>query len=224
MEQAIRPTPRRLALFDLDGTLSRHDTFLPFVLGLLARHPSRWPRVVLLIVPALGYLLRRLDRGGLKGAILYCLFRGMSREVVNAWARRYAAVVVPARMFGEGVATLRSHLAGGDHVVVLSASPDLFVPEIARLLGADEVICTQIRWSADRLDGRLAGPNRRDHEKARVLDDLRVRMPGLPVIAYGNSTADLVHMQRCEQGIYVNASPALAAELTGRGLRCVQWR
>jgi phosphatidylglycerophosphatase C len=224
VEQAIQPVARRLALFDLDGTLSRHDTFFPFVLGMLGRHPAYWPRIPLLLIPAVGYLLRRLDRGGLKGAILHCLLRGMPRDTMAAWARRYAAMVVPARMFADGVATLRSHLESGDHVVVLSASPDLYVPEIARLLGAHEAICTHIRWSADRLDGRLAGPNRRDHEKARVLDDLRVRMPGLPVIAYGNSTQDLIHMQRCEQGVYVNASPALASELTGRGLRCVQWR
>jgi phosphatidylglycerophosphatase C len=224
MQQAMQPVQRRLAIFDLDGTLSRHDTFIPFVLGLLGRQPARWPRVVLLLLPAAGFVLRRLDRGGLKGAILHCLFRGMPRETVDAWARRYAALVVPARMFAEGVATLRAHVARGDHVVLLSASPDLYVPEIGRLLGAHEVICTQIRWTGNRLDGRLAGPNRRDHEKARVVEELRLRLPEQPAIAYGNSTADLIHMQRCEQGVYVNASPARSAELTGSGLRCVQWR
>ncbi|MEO8314865.1 MAG: HAD-IB family phosphatase [Pseudomonadota bacterium] len=224
MEPTTQPAVRRLAIFDLDGTLTRHDTFFPFVVGLLLRHPARWPRVALLLVPALGYLLRRLDRGGLKGAILHCLFNDMRRETVTAFARQYAEKVVPGRMFAEAVATFRTHLAGGDHVVVLSASPDLYVPEIARLLQAHEVICSEIRWSGDRLDGRLAGPNRRDHEKARVLEGLRVRMPELPVIAYGNSTADLAHMHRCEQGVYVNASPALAARLEQGGLRCVQWR
>ncbi len=170
-------SPQRLAIFDLDGTLTRHDTFFPFVLGLLWRHPARWPRVALLLFPALGYLLRRLDRGGLKGAILHCLFRGMSRAVIDDWVRHYATIVVPKRMFAEAVQVFRGHLAAGDHVVLLSASPDLFVPEIGRLLGAHEVICTQIRWDGDRLDGRLAGLNRRDHEKARVLDELRSRMP-----------------------------------------------
>ena len=78
MEQASQPAARRLAVFDLDGTLSRHDTFFPFVLGLLARHPTRWPRVALLPIPALGYLLRRLDRGGLKGAILHYVLRQLA--------------------------------------------------------------------------------------------------------------------------------------------------
>jgi phosphatidylglycerophosphatase C len=213
-----------IAVFDLDGTLTRRDTFFPFVLGLLARNPARWPRALLLPIPAAGYLLGRLDRGALKGAILHCLFNGLSRQVVTEWAERYAGMVVPRRMFAEAVATFRKHLAAGDHVVLLSASPDLFVPAIARALGALEVICTEVGWNGDVLDGRLSGPNRRDHEKARVLEGLRARMPGLPVIAYGNSSPDLIHLQRCEQGVYVNAPSALATQLTQRGLTCVQWR
>jgi phosphatidylglycerophosphatase C len=219
-----QPAARRLVIFDLDGTLSRHDTYFPFVLGLLRRHPARWPRIALLALPAIAYLLGRLDRGGLKGAILYCLFHDLPRQSIDAWAAHYATLVVPARMFAEGVATFRAHLAAGDHVVLMSASPDLFVPGIARLLGADEVVCTPIRWNGDHLDGGLAGPNCRDHEKSRVLDALRVRMPGLPVIAYGNSPADLIHMQRCEQAVYVNASPVRAERLTRQGVRCVIWR
>jgi phosphatidylglycerophosphatase C len=194
------------------------------VLGLLWRHPARWPRIALLPAPAIAYLLRRLDRGGLKGAVLHCLFQGLSRDVMQDWARRYAETVVPECMFEAAVDALHGHLAAQDHVVVLSASPDIFVPEIARCLGAHEVICTQIRWQGDRLDGRLDGPNRRDQEKLRVIEQLRARLPGLPVIAYGNSGADLPHLLRCEEGVYVNATAAQAADLARRGLRCVQWR
>jgi phosphatidylglycerophosphatase C len=211
-------------VFDLDGTLTRRDTFFPFVLGLLAQHPIRWPRLVLLLAPVAVYLLRKLDRGGLKGAILHCLFRGLPRAVIQDWAQRYAEAVVPKRMFAAAVEALHGHLAAHDHVVVLSASPDVFVPDIAQRLGVHEVICTQIRWQGDLLDGRLAGPNRRDQEKLRVIELLRARLPGLPVIAYGNSDADLPHLLQCEERVYVNAAPALAADLAHRGVRCVQWR
>jgi phosphatidylglycerophosphatase C len=215
---------RRLAVFDLDGTLTRRDTFFPFVLGLLARQPWRWLRAPLLGIPAVGFLLKLVNRGGLKGSVLRIMFGGLPRTAVEEWARAYAAQVVPQRLFPEALQAFRAHLAANDHVVVLSASPDVFVPEIARALGAHEVICTQIRWNGERLDGRLAGPNRRDAEKARVLEQLRQRYPGLPVTAYGNSGADLPHLYRCEEATYVNASPALAAQLSQRGLRCVQWR
>ena len=223
MTQPRQAPARRLALFDLDGTLTRRDTFFPFVVGLLLHRPGRWPRALLVPLLLAGDLLGRLDRGGLKGGILHALFSGMPREAMHAYATTYAAGVVPARMFPEAVETFRGHLEQGDHVVVLSASPDLFVPDIAQRLGAHEVICTQVRWDGGRLDGRLASANRRDHEKARVLQALRVAHPGLPVIAYGNSPADLIHMRTCEEAVYINAGPGLAARLRAEGIRTANW-
>lgn len=192
--------------------------------GLLARQPARWLRLPLLLVPALGFLAGRVDRGGLKGAILHLLFGGLPRATIDAWTARFTERIARDAMHPAGVATLQAHAAAGDHVVVLSASPDIYVPLLARRLGAHEVHCTPIRWQGERLDGRLAGPNRRDEEKSRVLDALRAAHPGLPVIAYGNSPVDLIHMRRCEQAVYVNASPTLAASLTDEGIRCVDWR
>lgn len=216
----------RLALFDLDGTLTRGDTYRGFVLELLAAHPARWPRALLLPLLAAGYALRVLDRGALKGAILRLLFAGLPRDTVQVFAQRYAAEVVPRRMFPDALAALRGHLAAGDRVVVLSASPDLYVPDIGHLLGAHETHCTAIRWKADMLDGRLAGANRRGPEKTRVLEMLRRVHPGLPVIAYGNSEPDLAHMALCEEAVYVNARGRLVASLAARfpAMRCVTWR
>ncbi len=222
MEPATRVS-RRIALFDLDGTLTRRDTYVPFVLGLLLRRPARWMRAPLLILPVLRYMAGRMDRGGLKGAILQQLFAGLPRALLQRWSARFASVSLATRMHADGVATLKSHLAAGDHVVLMSASPDLYVPLIGDGLGAHEVHCTRVRWDGDRLDGRLAGPNVRDHEKTRVLGELRARHPGLPVIAYGNSAPDLFHMRQCEEAVYVNPAPAEAPSLTASGIRCVHW-
>ena len=74
-------TGRRLAVFDLDGTLTRGDTFVGFVAAALARWPARLLRLPLLVLPLFGFVLGRLDRGGTKGAILHALFAGLRRTV-----------------------------------------------------------------------------------------------------------------------------------------------
>jgi HAD superfamily hydrolase (TIGR01490 family) len=216
---------RRLALFDLDGTLTRGDTFRGFVLKLLLARPARWPRAPLLALPIAGFILKLIDRGRLKGSFIHLLFAGMSRAEIDAFARSYATSVLANDMFPEALAALRGHLAAGDHVVLLSASPDLYVHEIGKLLGVHQSTCTEVRWEGDRLEGHLAGPNRRDKEKARVLALLRAANPGMPVIAYGNSSPDLDHMRLCEEGVYVNADRKLAARLAAElpAIRCVQW-
>ena len=58
----------------------------------------------------------------------------------------------------------------------------------------------------------------------RTYEQLRAAHPGLPVIAYGNSVADLPHMRLCEEAVYINASAALAAELQAAGIQSRRWR
>ncbi|MEO8308932.1 MAG: HAD-IB family hydrolase [Pseudomonadota bacterium] len=210
-------------MFDLDGTLTRGDTFKVFAGGLLARNPSRWIRVPLLLIPVLGFALRLIDNGGLKGAVMRVLFSGLRRSEIHAWAQQVARSVVEQRLFPEALAAFRAHLSAGDYTVIMSASPDLYVPLIARALGASECICTPVRWNGERLDGRLAGPNCRGGEKARILERLRQQHPGLPVIGYGNSGADVAHLTRCDEAVYVNARPRIRGRLEQLGFRCVQW-
>jgi hypothetical protein len=58
----------RLVFFDLDGTVARHDTLLPYVARYLLPRPWRWWRLAGVLAPLLGFVLGRGDRGALKGA------------------------------------------------------------------------------------------------------------------------------------------------------------
>lgn len=207
-------------VFDLDGTLTRHDTFLPFVGGLLLRTPQRWWRTPGLLWLFVQYGMRRLDRGELKGAVLHLLFRGLPRTRIEAWAQAHAGNVLRGGMHAEGLAAWRAHKDAGDELVLLSASPDLYVPLIGAALGADQTLCTPILWEGEHLDGRLAGPNHRGVVKTLVLEGLASHRLGMKTVAYGNSPPDLDHMLRCDEAIYVNGSelPASAS-----GIQRVRW-
>src|SRR5262245_19490508 len=63
-------TDMRIALFDLDGTLTRHDSLFPYVLGFCLRHPLRLPRLLSMPWHALRYLFAGRDRGALKEALI----------------------------------------------------------------------------------------------------------------------------------------------------------
>jgi len=107
--------------------------------------------------------------------------------------------------------------------VLLSASPDLYVPRIGRQLGFEKTLCTEIAWAADRLDGTLLTPNRRGEEKRRCLEALRREYPGLPVVAYGNSGSDLPHMIDAERALLVNADGAARRAANRAGIAVGDW-
>ena len=197
-----------LAIFDLDGTITRHDTLWPFISGFLLRHPARWWRLPLCLAPLLRYALDGRDRGALKGAVIRITLGGVRRDALERWTARFMPQLLRTGLYGEALALIATHRRTQTHLVLLSASPDLYVPAIARALGFDECICTEVRWRVDgSLDGALASPNRRGAEKTRCVQALLARLQPRLSQAYGNSRADLEHLRLVTAGTYVNGRP-----------------
>jgi phosphatidylglycerophosphatase C len=197
-----------VALFDLDGTLTWRDTLLPFLLGFVRRRPYRAIGLWRLPLSLVRYWQDR-DRGVLKSSVIRMLMRGEKRSVLDAWAQTFvASFKLKHRLRPVALAVVETHRAAGDHLVLLSASPDLYVPLIGQLLGFERTLCTEVEWQGERLDGRLKTPNRRGEEKLRCLNWLRQQYPGSAVIAYGNSASDLDHMREADRALLVNADSA----------------
>jgi len=212
-----------LAVFDLDGTITRRDTLGPFLWGYLRRHPSRLPRLLLALPAPFLFLINR-DRGALKGTIIRAALGGLSRETLEHWAHEFVQQLIPRGLYAEALAAIARHRAQGDRLLMMSASTDLYVPGIAQALGFDEVICSQVRWRQDgRLDGRLSGPNCRGQEKRHRLAEVMARDAPDKIYAYGNSGSDLPHMTLAHEAFLVNA-PARLTRTPSATLRALRWQ
>jgi phosphatidylglycerophosphatase C len=212
-----------VALFDLDGTLTWHDTLLPFLWGYLKRHPRKAFRLWRVPSALLGYG-RRGDRGELKSRLIRVVMGGEPRAFIDAWADEFVAGMrASGRLRPVALGVLQAHIDTGDRPVLLSASPDLYVPRIGRMLGFEFTMCTEVLWDGDRLDGNLKTPNRRGEEKSRCLEQVRERYPGLPVIAYGNSLSDVDHLQQAERALLVNGSAEARRTAQRRNIPVADW-
>lgn len=216
--------PRRIAVFDLDGTITARDTFLPYLLGWLRRHPSRILRLWRLPGALLRYALLGRDRGRLKSDLLRMAMGKAERGEVAAWSAAFVARLAPPFLHEKALEAIRRHREAGDRLVLLSASVDLYVPLIGARLGFDETVCTVVRWDGERLDGRLASANRRGAEKRRVVAALRERFAGCRFAAYGNAASDFEHLAIVEDPLLVNAGPRVRRAGRRRGLPCGDWR
>jgi phosphatidylglycerophosphatase C len=214
----------RIALFDLDGTLTYRDTLLQFLTRYLALKPGRLPRTLGILPALLVFAFGDRDRGRLKSRAIRAVMGGEPRAEIDAFAQSFVASLEGGgHLRPQGLATLEAHRAAGDRLVLLSASPDLYVPLIGRMLGFERTICTRIRWSGERLDGALDGENRRGEEKVRCLERLRAEFPGSIVTAYGNSASDLAHLARADRGVLVNAGAAARKRAADLGIATGDW-
>src|ERR1700734_4450395 len=218
------PPIRWVAVFDLDGTLTFGDTLGQFLAAFLRHHPRRCLGLWRLPFALFEYAAGNRDRGRLKSRVIRMIMRGESRTVVDACADSFVSTLARRRRLRPAaLAVLETHRAAGDALVLLSASPDLYVPRIGRALGFELTLCTEVQWRQDRLLGTLATENRRGVEKSRCLAWLRSQYPDLPVVAYGNSGSDLDHMRLADRALLVNASSAARALAAKDGIPTADW-
>lgn len=210
----------RLVVFDLDGTITYRDTLLPYVSGYLARsRRSRW-RFARMVPILAAFAVGAADHGAVKSAFIRSSLAGASREQLDAWTRDFVPWAVTRGSCPGALNMIKAHAQAGDRLVLMSASTDLYVPQIGEALGFSDVICTGVAFdAAGRLIGTLTTPNRRGPEKVRCFQALQRQHPGIETVAYGNAGSDLAHLVLADIPRLVNASPRTVRQAAALGLR-----
>jgi HAD superfamily hydrolase (TIGR01490 family) len=137
----------RLAIYDMDRTVTRRPTYSAFLLHAALRL-APWRLILLpaVLLPALAYGLKLIDRGRLKEMGYRLLIgRGVAPKrlepVVESFAERQVATNVTAG----ALASIAADKAAGRRLVLATASYRLYAASIARRLGFDDVIATDTR-------------------------------------------------------------------------------
>ncbi len=214
----------RLVVFDLDGTITRHDTLVLYVAGLLSKRPWQLLRLLRAASALLAYGLGRIDSGELKVRFLEATLRGRTHEELAAWTEQFVPRLLEHGVRSDALRAIEAHRRSGDVLVLLTAGLDLYAPAIAARLRFDETICTGVVWADNRLDGGLATPNRRGAEKTRCLLELASRHRGLRTAAYANESADLDHLSKVDEPLLVCGSRAARRLAARAGIPTARWR
>lgn len=193
-----------LALFDLDGTLTRRDTLS----DLLLRHFGlrRCLAAGIPLTPWLaGVPSGLVSRDAAKVRVLKSFFGGMPESEFLAIGEHYAGHHLEALLRPQARARLHWHIQEGHRVIVISASISDWIRPWTERLGI-ELLASEIDRHNGRITGELAGENCRGEEKVRRLRALLDPADYQPIYAYGDTDGD-------------TAMLALADHPTYRGLR-----
>jgi phosphatidylglycerophosphatase C len=185
------PSPVGVAAFDFDGTLIAGDSFLPFLVQLVGRRAMG--RAFVVAGPELLTAFARGSRDATKAAVLARLLSGYPHQRFVDLGQAYAAQLVQ-QIRPAMVERVAWHREQAHRLVIVSASLDVYLEPVGRLLGFDRVLATQLEAGDDGLlTGRIQGLNvRRAEKSARLRQWLFEQLAGQPheLWAYGDSVGD----------------------------------
>lgn len=199
-----------IAAFDLDGTLSRRDTVLPF----LARVAGRG--AVAAALARESRALWRMRAGGdhrdvAKAALLARVLDGRVHDELRIAGERFAAELAGSGLRNDVLARLRWHQSAGHAVVIVTAALDVYAAPLAARLGA---VALATRLAVDehgRCTGEIDGANCRGEEKVRRI---RAHFDGAAVMtlwAYGDSADDEALLASADVAVRVGRAPIAVA-------------
>ena len=76
---------KKFQIFDLDGTLTKSDTYLPYLIGFLKRNPQRWFKALTLPLAVILFYLKLRDNQWLKTIFLTVILGGETKENILVW-------------------------------------------------------------------------------------------------------------------------------------------
>ncbi len=179
-----------VAAFDVDGTLTSRDCVRPF----LQRVAGTAGLVVAVARRPLASIagLARRDRDRLKEVVVGGVYRNRMVDDVATHGQVFAEIIERSMLRADTLSRLRWHQQMGHRTVLVSASLRSYLDPLARSLGVEHVLCTDVAADGGRYSHMLRGPNCRAAEKLVRLRALLAThdMSDAEVWAYGDSDGD----------------------------------
>ena len=213
----------KLTLFDLDGTLIPKDSdhaFGEFVISLGWADEGEFRRRNDGFFQ--DYLEGRLD---IHAYVDFATspWRGRTQAELDRATAAFIESVVQPMLTPAARELVQGHQRAGDLVAIVTATNDFVTRPIARLLGVDELLATDLaRNATGRVTGKIEGvPCFRDGKVARLQAWLAVR--GLTLADfecstfYSDSTNDLPLLEHVSKPVATNPGPALERIAQDRG-------
>jgi HAD superfamily hydrolase (TIGR01490 family) len=161
----------QVAAFDFDGTLTDRSSVWQFLVAVVGPVPVAFAAAMLVVKLVRAAFLGGSAADEAKEALFRRTLAGLPADEVAPRAAAFGLAHYRRRARADVRERLEWHRSQGHQLVIVSASPELYVGVVGRELGVDAVIATRLAVGPDGLfTGRYEGRNCRGTQKLARLE------------------------------------------------------
>lgn len=221
----------KLAIYDMDKTVTRVPTWVPFLVYCMKRR-ARWRIVFLPIVGVAGlaFWLKRIDRAQLK-EISHCWLLGkhLKPSSLSPLAEGFARHTMRTNVLPLACERIAADRAEGYRLVLATASNRMYAAAIAEQLGFDDCVATNsIIGLDDRVHAKIDGSNCYGPAKLEMVETW-MASAGLDrakahIRFYSDHPSDRPAFEWADEAYPANPSPKLRTLAAEKGWPLLDWR
>lgn len=215
----------RIAIFDLDRTITTIGTFTPFMIYAAGRL-APWRLIALPVVACLlvATKFRLITRKTLKRAMQGLLLGHQPRRRLDPVIADFTRIMLRDHARPGALAAIEHERAAGSRLMLATASFDFYAESFARALGFDGCVATLSLGRDGMFRPGLAGENCYGREKLRrVQEALTLGMPRPHIVFYSDDRSDLPCLRWADEGVVVNPKRKFAKIAQAAGLPVMRW-
>jgi HAD superfamily hydrolase (TIGR01490 family) len=226
-----KPQTTLLAIYDMDKTVTRRATYNGFLLH-MAFNKSPWRLLLAPFLPVglVLYALKIWDRAQLKQfSQILLIGRRVPKAQFAKYLESHADMVVGKNVYPQLLARVAQEKAAGYRHVMATASYRLYVEAIAKRLGFDDVIATDLSTdSSGHVLARIDGHNCHDVAKLelvkRWMDRHGLARATCHIRAYSDHVSDAPLLNYADEPFATNPHGPLARLAKKKGWPILDWR
>ena len=218
----------KLAFYDMDRTITVHPTYARFLVWMALRSkPWRLLLLPLSGLASIAYLLRIVSREELKQINLHLLLGGLRVARLADPMAAHADHVMAGNIRPGALAKIAADRAEGYRIVIATASYRLYVEAIARRLGIDDVIATDLHVSCGMVLASIAGHNCYGPHKADMIAawmaDHQLDQAACHIRCYSDHVSDVPMLDLADEAFATNAHGPMRRVARARGWSELDW-
>ncbi len=197
----------KLAIFDIDYTLTKKETSIELYKYMLKRDKSLIRYIPAHILTGIGYGLKVFDAQKSKERFLKFL-KGTKEEELKTIVKDYYREHVTSLLYEDGIKAIKDFKAKGFKVYLISASPEFYVNEFYNIDGVDKVIGTKFKMDDGLFTPIVTGVNCKGEEKVkRLMEELKkdnIEVDFKNSYMFSDSLSDLPLLKLVGKGYLIN--------------------
>jgi HAD superfamily hydrolase (TIGR01490 family) len=163
----------RLAIFDVDYTLTRRETLFEFYIFMLRKKPGLMRHLPKTLKAVFFYLFKVIDLKRAKENFI-AFTEGIAEKEMESLVKEFYEKRLSKILYNDAIEMIRKLKSEGCKVYLISASAEFYLKELYNIKEVDKVIGTRFKVENGVHKGIMVGENCKSEEKVkRLLEELK---------------------------------------------------